>query len=322
MNQSSPDSNVVLRASHLSKTYGQHLALEDFGCEVKTGEIVGLLGPNGAGKTTTIRILTTILPATTGTFTLLGIPDSRPEEIRALIGVVPESNGFPHAMTGEDFLVYIGRLYGRPKAEATAKAHELLAEVGLSNSAQRHIHTYSLGMRRRLSIARALVNAPRLLFLDEPTLGIDPIGHREILQVIQRAAAAQRVAVILSSHQLEVVEKICTRVLILNRGRTIAEGTIAEIKRRVAVPQISRIQVDAEAVPDVQAALAALDAVDVTINSSAGNEIVITSKDTALDMNTILHLLIQRGIAIEAFTRDSISLSDAFLSMIEGGKIG
>jgi ABC-2 type transport system ATP-binding protein len=322
MNESPPDTNVVLRADHLSKTYGQRPALLDFSCEVKTGEIVGLLGPNGAGKTTTIRILTTILPATTGSFTLLGVPDSRPEEIRALIGVVPESNGFPRAMTGEDFLIYMGRLYGLSKAEASAKARELLAVVRLSDSAQRRIHTYSLGMRRRLSIARALVNAPSLLLLDEPTLGIDPIGHREILQVIQQAVAAQHVAVILSSHQLEVVEKICTRVLILNRGRVIAEGPVAEIKRRVAVPQTCRIQVDVEAVPNVQAALTALDTVDVSVNSSAGNEIVVVSKDTALDMNTILHHLIQQGIVIEAFTRDTISLSDAFLSMIEGGEIG
>ena len=205
--------HVVLNAEGVGKKYGTLAALTDLNFEMRAGEILGLLGPNGAGKTTAIRILTTILPATQGNFSVMDIPDSRPEEIRALIGVLPESNGFPLHMSGVEFLTYMGRLYGRAKADAANKAADLLRLFGLEKASRQRIATYSRGMKQRLAIARSLVNDPKVLFLDEPTLGFDPKGQREMLQVIQEAAAVGGTAVLLSSHLLEVVETICHRIL-------------------------------------------------------------------------------------------------------------
>lgn len=323
MNKRSSDSKVILSAHKIGKTYGKHPALVDLSLEVRAGEIIGLLGPNGAGKTTAIRILTTILPATQGHFTIGGIPDSRPAEVRALIGVVPESNGFPRSMTGVEYLTYMGRLYGQSSHHARAHAVQLLQMVGLAKASEAQVHTYSQGMRRRLSIARALVNSPKILFLDEPTLGIDPIGHREILQIIHQAAEVHRAAVILSSHLLEVTERICSRILILNRGHVIAEGEVSAIKRQVSVARMCRIRVPADALMAAQTALAAMDNVEVRVNSNLQHELLVsgTAQHGEVDTRAVLQRLLQAGVMIDAYENDTISLSDAFLKMIEEGQV-
>lgn len=311
--------HVVLSAREIAKSYGQFEALTDFTFEVRAGEILGLLGPNGAGKTTAIRVLTTILPASRGHFTVMDIPDSRPEEIRALIGVLPESNGFPMTMTGAYFLTYMGRLYGQSRTQAEAKAAELLRLFGLEKASRARIATYSRGMKQRLAIARSLINDPKILFLDEPTLGFDPKGQREMLQAIREAAEANQVAVILSSHLLEVVEAICHRVLILNHGRIVAEGSVTEIKRRVAIPHTCRVQTTVEAVSKVLSVLSTMAGVTVERDADQKGELIVSVQATPDDgeMNAVLQHLIQAGVPIEAFSRDRMRLSDAFLSMIE-----
>ena len=188
------ETEVVMSARSLHKSYKNMEALTDFSFDIHAGEIIGLLGPNGAGKTTAMRILSTIFPPDRGEFSVMGIPHTRTEEIRALIGVLPESMGFPMYMTGEEYLTYMGRLYGRSPQDAEAKAMELLTLFGLVNAADSRITTYSRGMRQRLGIARTFVNDPKILFLDEPTLGFDPKGQQEMLQVVKDAAALNQVA--------------------------------------------------------------------------------------------------------------------------------
>jgi ABC-2 type transport system ATP-binding protein len=319
MNNKRPETEVVLNTRGISKSYGKLEALSDLSFEVNAGEIVGLLGPNGAGKTTAIRVLSTILPADRGRFTVMGIPDSRPEEIRAIIGVLPESNGFPMCMTGEEFLTYMGRLYGQSKKLAREKAVQRLRLFGLEKAGRARIATYSRGMRQRLAIARSLINDPKILFLDEPTLGFDPVGQREMLQVIRDAAEVNQVAVILSSHLLEVVEAICSRVLILNHSHVVAEGTVAEIKQQVSVPHTCRIRVSSEATQQALSALSAMQDVEAGLTADRKNELFVSIQGQSgeVDMNAILQHLIQAGVPIEAFSRDSMRLSDAFLSMIE-----
>ena len=310
--------DVVLNAQGIAKSYGQVQALDGLTFEVRAGEILGLLGPNGAGKTTAIRVLTTIFPASRGHFTVMDVPDSRPEAIRALIGVLPESNGFPTGMTGGDFLAYMGRLYGQSRARAETRATELLRLLGLEDARRVRITTYSRGMKQRLAVARSLINDPKLLFLDEPTLGLDPRGQQEMLQWIREAAEAKRVAVILSSHSLEVVEAICHRVLILSRGRVIAQGSVAEITRRVAVPHTCRIQFPAEAVPSALSVLSAMAGVTVERHANRQDELIVSFQGTRDDgdVNAVLERLVQAGVPIQAFSRESVRLSDAFLSMI------
>jgi ABC-2 type transport system ATP-binding protein len=223
---------MTLEAHALTKAYRALVAVEELSFTAEAGEVIGLLGPNGAGKTTAIRVLTTILAPTSGSFTVAGIPHMRPAEIRRRVGVLPESAGYPEQQTGIEFLRYHARLYGHSRASADATAAVLLRDVGLADRQSSPISTYSRGMRQRLGIARALVNEPAVVFLDEPTLGLDPTGQEQIMRVIEGMARERAATVVLSTHLLAEVEEVCSRVLILNRGHLVADGTVAEVTQR------------------------------------------------------------------------------------------
>ena len=257
--------STTVEARGVAKRYGSLLAVADLNFEAAEGEILGVLGPNGAGKTTAIRVLTTILAPTHGTFAVAGIPHTRAAEIRRRIGVLPESAGYPEHQTGEEYLRYHARLYGRSRAGARAVAAVLLDEVGLADRAHSLISTYRRGMRQRLGIARALVNEPQVVFLDEPTLGLDPAGQRQMLAIVRRIAQERGATVLLSTHLLAEVEETCSRVLILNRGRVVALGTVAEVAARAAAPRAARLSIPAA---DKERALRALAAADITILGS------------------------------------------------------
>jgi ABC-2 type transport system ATP-binding protein len=226
--------SAAIEAEGVEKRYGPLVAVEDLSFAAESGEILGVLGPNGAGKTTAIRVLTTIFPPTKGRFRVAGVPHTSPAQIRALIGVLPESAGYPQHQTGEEYLRYYARLYGQTRASARTVASGLLEELGLAARARSLISTYSRGMRQRLGIARTLVNEPRVVFLDEPTLGLDPAGQRQVLGTVSRIAGERGATVLLSTHLLAEVEETCSRVLILNRGQVVAQGTVSEVARRAA----------------------------------------------------------------------------------------
>ena len=179
--------------------------------------------------------------------------------------MLPESAGYPEHQTGEEYLRYHARLYGRSRAGARAVAAVLLDEVGLADRSRSLISTYSRGMRQRLGIARALVNEPQVVFLDEPTLGLDPAGQRQMLAIVRRIAEERGATVLLSTHLLAEVEETCSRVLILNRARAVALGTVAEVAARAAAPRAARLSIPAA---DKERALRALAAADVTILGS------------------------------------------------------
>ena len=220
----------------------RRLLFVGFPSRPNSGEVIGLLGPNGAGKTTAIRVLSTIYPPTGGKFKVGGVPHTRPSDIRPRIGVLPESAGYPLHQSGTEFLRYYARLFGHPAGRAREIAEVLLMEVGLADRGASPIAVYSRGMRQRLGVARALVNGPSVIFLDEPTLGLDPAGQRQILALIRNVARERGATVILSTHFLDEVEEVCSRVIIMNRGDVIAEGTVAEIKRKAA-PRSARVRV-------------------------------------------------------------------------------
>ncbi|MFI6674098.1 ABC transporter ATP-binding protein [Kribbella sp. NPDC050470] len=219
----------TIEAIGLSKRYGARNALDGLTFAASAGEVIGLLGPNGAGKTTTIRLLTTILEPTSGTFSVAGIPGDQAARIRHRIGVLPESAGYPGRQTGGEYLRYAARLFGRSRRDARTVAERLLSDVGLSDRADARISSYSRGMRQRLGIARALINEPAVVFLDEPTLGLDPAGQREILTTISDLAARGGATVVLSTHTLPEVEQVCSSVVVLDHGKLRTAGATDEV---------------------------------------------------------------------------------------------
>jgi ABC-2 type transport system ATP-binding protein len=309
----------AVETEDLRKQYGSFAALEGLTLSLDAGEVLGVLGPNGAGKTTAIRVLTTIFAPSKGRFSIAGVPHTRPSEIRRRVGVLPESAGYPARQTGEEYLRYFARLYGHSRASAGALAEELLTQVRLFDRRHSLIAGYSRGMRQRLGIARALVNDPQVVFLDEPTLGLDPAGQRQVLALVRQITAERGATVLLSTHLLAEVEEVCSRVVILNRGRLVADGTVAEIARRAAAPRSARLRVAVEHVEKARATLAHSAGIERVepANGQFGSLVALLDRAGSRAMNNGLRDLADAEVPVLAFELEGARLSDAFLAMTE-----
>lgn len=314
----------VLLAEGISKSYGPRKALRNLSFSLKAGRVLGFLGPNGAGKTTSIRILTTILEPESGHFAVDGTGSKYPEKIRRKIGVLPENLGFPRQMTGIEYLVYYGQLYGRTQTEARSYGMQLLKEVGLEQRARSLIGSFSHGMRQRIGIARALVNNPVVVFLDEPTLGLDPRGQQELLALIQRIARERNTGVILCSHLLSEIEGVCDDVIILSSGQVVAQGPVKEVVGQVQ-QHVTRVRVPAALIEYAQKALEKLPIVAKVAQTGQmggwlGVELKKSEEDSAEDAqvrNTILETLIRAKIPILSYEAEGGRLQDVFLQLTE-----
>jgi ABC-2 type transport system ATP-binding protein len=318
----------VLIANDLRKTYGSREALRGLSFSLQPGRVLGLLGPNGAGKTTAIRVLTTILEPSSGDFTIDGTSSERADEIRRKIGVLPEGLGFPKGVTAIEYLTYFGELYGRPAAEARKVGLEQLNEMGLQNRTDSAIGTFSHGMRQRLGIARALVNDPKVVFLDEPTLGLDPRGQQELLAKIRQIAQDRNAGVILSSHLLSEMESVCDDVVIMNEGSVVASGALTDVIGRA--PQNGdlknavrvRVRVPPERVPEAQKILMKLPGAGQAIPTDKSTDwltIALTGNGASpadqLGKNKVLEALIGAKIPILGFETEANRLQDVFLDL-------
>src|SRR5687767_14465430 len=216
----------VVRLDRVSVKYGRQWALRDV-TAVFPGGAVGLLGPNGAGKSTMIKALLGLLAPDGGEMRVLGLDvKAAPLQIRARIGYMPESDAHIPGMNAVSFVAYCGELAGLPRADAMQRAHEVLYYVGLGEARYRNVETYSTGMKQRIKLAQALVHDPDLLFLDEPTNGMDPRGREEMLELIRDLAENKGMDVIVSSHLLPDVEYTCKYVVVLDKGAIAASGPI------------------------------------------------------------------------------------------------
>jgi ABC-2 type transport system ATP-binding protein len=222
-------------AEHLVKTYrnGEVKALDDLSLDVEEGTVLGVLGPNGAGKTTTVRILATLLKPDSGSATVAGIDVVKhPDKVRELIGLSGQYAAVDETLTGWDNLVMFGRLYHLGKSASIKRAEELLERFSLTDSARRPIKTYSGGMRRRLDLAASLIVQPKVLFLDEPTTGLDPRGRQEMWEVIQELVKGG-VTLLLTTQYLEEADQLADEIAVIDHGKVIARGTSDALKKQV-----------------------------------------------------------------------------------------
>ena len=222
---------TAVRCVGLRQVFGETVAVDGLDLEVETGEVFGLLGPNGAGKTTTIRLITTLLPAPPGAITVLGLDVARRKmAVRRLLGYLPQQLSADATLTGRENVALFARLFDVPRRERAAQVQAVLDAVDLGDVADRLAKTYSGGMVRRLELAQALVSAPRVLILDEPTVGLDPIARDGVWERIHEIRRATGMTVLVTTHDMHEADQHCDRVALMHRGRIRALGTPADLK--------------------------------------------------------------------------------------------
>jgi len=253
----------VIELKNLVKKYGDFTAVDFLTLGIYPGEIFGLLGPNGAGKTTTILMMLGLTEPSSGSVKVCGIDSTRnPMQVKRKVGYMPDDIGFYEDRTALDNLIYTARLNRIPEAEALERARLMLERVGLAEASGKKVGAFSRGMRQRLGLADVLIKKPEVIILDEPTLGIDPEGVRELLALIRELSRTEGLTVLLSSHHLHQVQQICDRVGLFVRGKLIASGDIESLSRQLDGAPTHRVELDvAPATEALEAALRGLEGV-------------------------------------------------------------
>ncbi len=294
----------------VSKMYGRKVrALIDVSIRVRRGEVFGLLGPNGAGKSTLVKILTTVIRPSTASGHVLGRPIGDKPTL-ARLGYLPEHHRFPEYLTGRQVVEFYGALAGVPARERRLKAGELIEFVGMKDWADRKVGQYSKGMRQRIGLAQAMVNNPDLIILDEPTDGVDPVGRREIREMVLSLRGQGR-AVFINSHLLSELELVCDRVAILVKGKVAAQGTIAEL-----TDHRRRYEIEVEG-GEAESLLAIAGEAGLAGRIEQGVLIVPTAEPAAIQ--PLLDKLRARGRVIAAVRPVRPSLEDLFMEAVSSG---
>jgi ABC-2 type transport system ATP-binding protein len=310
MPPSLPSSGPAIVVDGLRKQFGEVVALDGIDLEVQPGAVLGLLGPNGAGKTTCVRILTTILRPDGGRATVLGIDvASRPQDVRERIGLAGQYAAVDENLTGRENLRLIGRLTHQPKEVVGSRADELLERFGLADAADRPVRTYSGGMRRRLDLAAALVHRPPVLFLDEPTTGLDPNGRNDLWGVIEELSG-QGTTVLLTTQYLEEADRLADQIVVIDHGQVIARGTAAELKARLGATIVEI------AVPEHGGAERARHVLEVVGPTNLSAHTVEVKVDGGgRDVLEVVRVLDREGIFPESLLVREPTLDDVFLSL-------
>jgi len=300
----------AIEASGLTRRFGSKTAVDGLDLRIESGEIYGFLGPNGAGKSTTVRMLTTLLAATAGDARVAGHSIMRdPDTVRLNIGVALQDAALDPKQTGRELLDMQGRLYGLSKETRAERLNELLRLVDIGGAIDDHIRTYSGGMKRRLDLAAALVHQPRVLFLDEPTTGLDPVSRSKVWQEVRHLNRELGMTIFLTTQYLEEADELADRVGIINRGKIVAEGTPDELKRAIGHDVIV-----ARVASDASSAVAALNTVDgVTHVELQGDEVVISAENGAAAISPVAVTLAGADIRVIELTLRTPSLDDVFL---------
>jgi ABC-2 type transport system ATP-binding protein len=304
--------DLAIRTENLVRQFDEFTAVDNVDLEVATGEIYGFLGPNGAGKTTTVRMLCTLLAPTSGTATVAGFDvGSKPGDVRLHIGVALQDAALDPKQTGRELLRLQGLLYGLPKSAMGKRVEELGELIELSDALDRPIATYSGGMKRRLDLVAALVHNPEILFLDEPTTGLDPVSRVSVWEEVRRLNNELGMTIFLTTQYLEEADELCDRVGIIDRGRIVAEGTPDDLKRAVGADIIiARVDGDAASVCAVLEALDGVQSVE-----AHGHELVIATDNGSAAISPVAVALNACDVVVRDITLRTPTLDDVFLDL-------
>jgi len=229
--------SVILQTLELTRRFDKFTAVDSLNISVTAGEVFGLLGPNGAGKSTVIKMLTTLLPPSSGKAFLAGYDVTRqPESVRRVIGYVPQALSADGSLTGYENLLIFSKLYDIPSRRRKQQIAQVLEFMGLEDAAHRLVSTYSGGMIRKLEIAQAILHQPQILFLDEPTVGLDPVARSQVWQLMEQLRIEYGTTIFLTTHFLEEADSLCNRVVIMNQGKEIITGSPTELKAAIGKP--------------------------------------------------------------------------------------
>ncbi len=305
---------LAIQARGLVKHFGEVKALNGIDLDVEQGKVVGLLGPNGSGKTTTVRILSTLLRPDSGTATIGGhdvVQD--PDAVRQLIGLTGQYAAVDQYLTGRENLELFGRLFHLSKKDASARADELLHRFDLTEAADRGIKGYSGGMRRRLDLAASLIGNPSVLFLDEPTTGLDPRSRQGMWEVIEDLVS-EGTTVLLTTQYLEEADQLASKIVVLDHGSVIAQGTADELKTQVGGDRIEIDVVDSVDAQRAGDALASLASGAITTDATTGKIVIpVTGGSTAIV--SAVRVLDEQSIGIADIALRRPTLDDVFLSL-------
>jgi ABC-2 type transport system ATP-binding protein len=305
---------LAIKASGLAKAYGDVVALNGIDIEVEQGTVLGLLGPNGSGKTTTVRILATLLQADSGSASVGGFDvATQPDEVRSVIGLTGQYAAVDEYLTGRENLELFGRLFHLSKFDAAKRAAELLDRFDLSDAADRGIKGYSGGMRRRLDLAASLIGRPNVLFLDEPTTGLDPRSRQGMWEVIEDLIS-EGTTVLLTTQYLEEADQLANRIVVLDHGNVIAKGTSNELKSQVGG---DRIEIVVESVGDVSNAAALIQEFGSApaITEDLTKTILLPVAGGSTAIVNIVRKLDENKISIADIALRRPTLDDVFLSL-------
>ena len=313
--------NAVIEVDHLTHRYGQRLAVDDLTFSANPGEVLGLLGPNGAGKTTTVRLLNGLFHPESGQMRLLGLdPVTQGDQVRRQTGVLTETPALYERLSARQNLDFFATLAGMLATERLARVNELLAFFDLTGRADEKVGTFSKGMKQRLALARALLAHPPLLFLDEPTSGLDPEASAQVHDLIESIHQHNGQTVVLATHNLYDAQRLCDRVVIMNHGRLLAQGTLEELRQRFAPDvwvQVEFWQPLEEANDEVLSHLAGV--LDVKRVPTGGLRIQIS--ENAVVPQLVAHLVGQ-GAQILAVTPQQLSLEEIYFSLQDSQPAG
>jgi ABC-2 type transport system ATP-binding protein len=302
----------VVEIDHLSKSFGERTVLKDISFSVQDGEVFGYLGPNGAGKTTTMRVLLGLLRPSAGTAHVKGADLATDDAVRGSVGVLMENDGLYDRISATHNLDYYGKLYGVKDREQ--RITDLLRSFELYDRREDKVFTFSKGMRRKLGIARAIIHDPEILILDEPTSGLDPEAQKMVRDVLTELSRRERMTVLLSSHNLDEVQKTCTRVAVIKAGELRACDSVENLR---AGGETHSLTITLTRESDVAAALATLNVLPSVIGVKVEGP-VITVNYTADSSSSLLRSLHQEDILIEEARKTSRSLEDVYIDLVKG----